>query len=296
MQPAKTAKATTLVTLLSMSLTKVAPVMAQTKCPTDSVQIAQSIAEAWRSKEAVSVLKVADARDAQCVQTALVEALRPTAGTSIGWKIGLTSKTVQSNFDIDRPLAGQLLSDMLLEDEAMVPQDYGARPIAEADLLATVGSTAIMDADTPLEALSAIKSFAPFIELADLMVVSGEPLTGEVITAINVGARLGVVGPSFSLDASDTTVQALTDMQVEIIARGGDTITVPGSAILGNPLNAVLWLIDELKGQGESLAPGDLVSLGSFGPPIPTKDLSRFEVTYMGLPIETVPKVSVNFE
>ena len=40
-----------------------------------------------------------------------------------------------------------------------------------------------------------------------------------------------------------------------------------GKALLGNPLNAVLWLVKDLAATGEKLKSGDLISLGSFAKP-----------------------------
>lgn len=272
------------------------PALAQSDCPPASAETATTIAEAWRAQATLSSPDIPDAAFARCVRDALVEALIPQAGEPIGWKVGLTSPAAQSAFGVDHPLAGRLLADMLLEEGATVPRVFGARPIAEADLIATVGSADIMAAQTPVEVLAALESFTPFIELADLVVAPGEPLNADIITAINVGARTGVIGAPFMVEASEIGVQTLADMRVEIFADGGDTMAVPGAAILGNPLNAILWLIDHLDGLGESLNPGDRISLGSFGPPMPTADLAGITVTYTALPVDPAPQVSVRFD
>lgn len=289
-------RTTTLALVATAPLLVSGAVSAQTGCTQASADIAQTIAEAWRSQTAIAAPDVVDAAQARCAQAELVELLSEDAGAPIGWKVGLTSEAAQNAFGVDHPLAGRLLADMLLEDGATVPRDFGARPIAEADLIATVASADIMAATTPLDVLAALESFSPFIELADLMVAPGAPLTADTITAINVGARLGVVGEPFTLEATEIGVQTLADMRVEIFAEGGDTMAVPGSAILGNPLNAVLWLIEDLESRGETLSPGDRISLGSFGPPMPTADLSRLEVTYTALPATPAPQVTVQFE
>ncbi len=60
--------------------------------------------------------------------------------------------------------------------------------------------------------------------------------------------------------------------------------------MLGNPLNAVLFL----TGDGVRLAPGDLVSVGSMGPPAPPVSGTTATATYLGLPGD--PSVSVSFD
>jgi 2-keto-4-pentenoate hydratase len=55
------------------------------------------------------------------------------------------------------------------------------------------------------------------------------------------------------------------------------------SVILDQPLNAVLWLIEEMKKSGEKLKPGDLISLGSIKA-IPVPAGKTVVVRYDGLP------------
>lgn len=60
---------------------------------------------------------------------------------------------------------------------------------------------------------------------------------------------------------------------------------------MGHPANAALWL----KSKGIEFKPGDLISVGSFGPLFPpAKGNGGASVTYDGLPGN--PTVSVNFE
>jgi 2-keto-4-pentenoate hydratase len=265
-----------------------APVAAE--CPT----IAAGIAEAWLQRETIAAPQIADDAEALCVQEAVALALE---GGRIGWKVGLTSEAAQQQFGVAEPVAGRLLDGMILADEARVPRDFGGRPVVEADLLVTVRDGAIMGAETHLEVLEHLESFVPFIELADLMVSPGEPLTGEIITAINVGARLGVAGEPVAMEASEEWAAALAGMTVRI--EDGEGIPIgdyPGAAILGHPLDAVLWLTARLEAIGESLEAGDVVSLGSFGPPMPPGELGTVRVRYLGLPGGVEPSVAVDFE
>ena len=254
---------------------------------------ADALAGAWNARETVTLVEIDD-NDARCIQNAFVNAL---GGNRIGWKIGLTSAAAQQQFGVDHPVAGRLLEGMILADGATVERTFGGRPIAEADLLVTVRDGGIMEATTPMEALAHLESLTPFIELADLMIAPGEPMTAEVITAINVGARAGVAGTPVPLEATEEWVAALGAMKVRVEDAGGTVLgEYPGAAILGNPLNALLWLVGRLDAAGTELREGDVVSLGSFGPPIPPGDLGGLSVTYSGLPGGIEPTVSVAFQ
>ena len=206
----------------------------------------------------------------------------------MGYKAGLTSPATQERFGVSSPLHGVLLEGMILQDGASVPAGFGARPIVEADLVVVVGDAAINDATTPEEVLEHLSAVHPFIELADLVVAEGEPLDASVIAAIDVGARLGVLGAA--IEPTPDMAETLASMTVRLEGPDGATLSeAPGSAVLGHPLEAVTFL----TGAGVALEPGDLISVGSFGPPQPPA-AGTFTATYDGLP--GAPTVSVTFE
>lgn len=230
-----------------------------------------------------------------CVQDAVVKALSKQAGKPVGFKVGLTSKPAQDLFKVDSPVAGVLLADMLKPAGATVPAAYGARPVFEPDLLVRVKDAGVNQARTPLEVARHLSEVIPFIELADLMVIKGEPMTLPVLLAINVGARAGVVGRPVKMQATQVFVDALEAMSVVATDESGTELTrAPGRAILGHPLNAVTWLARHLAANGKALKAGDLISLGSFSQPQPPQAGRIVTVRYEGLP--GAEPVSVRFE
>ena len=162
-------------------------------------------------------------------------------------------------------------------------------------LLVEVKSSAIHDARTPLEVLRHLSAIIPFIELPDLVVEDPSKIGGVAINLINVGARLGVLGAPLPVQADEATVAALRDMTVRLLDGDGKELDVgKGSAILDQPLNAVIWLANDLKQSGITLRAGDLLSLGSFSKLLPPKPGTGAKVVYEGLPGN--PSVSVRFE
>ncbi|MBY6002584.1 fumarylacetoacetate hydrolase family protein [Salipiger bermudensis] len=229
--------------------------------------------------------------DALCTQAKLVEALSPHLGPVVGYKAALTSAAMQERFKVDAPLHGVLYRDMLLEDGAEVPTAFGAIPMLEADLLLVIGSDAINTASSPEEAISHISEVRPFIELPDPMAAKGEPITGETLTAMGVAPRLGVMGAGLPVDDPAAMLAALEAMSVTLTASDGTLLAeAPGSVVLGNPVNSVLWLVSA----GITLKAGDIVSVGSIGPLMPAaKAGGGATATYTGLPGD--PSVSVRF-
>jgi 2-keto-4-pentenoate hydratase len=213
----------------------------------------------------------------------------------VGYKAGLTNKEVQARFGVVSPVRGVLLEKMLLADGAGVPADYGARPVFEADLLVVVKDAAIHQARTHLEVLRSLSLVIPFIELLDLVVAEGEKLSAPLIVALNVGARFGVVGKGIPVQATPEFAEALAAMRVVVTDQGGKELASgKGAAILDHPLNAVLWLVQDLEKSRIRLEPGDRLSLGSFTQPLPPRPGLAVTVRYEGLPGD--PAVSVRFK
>jgi 2-oxo-hept-3-ene-1,7-dioate hydratase len=229
--------------------------------------------------------------DALCTQSLLTAALEPHLGAIVGYKVGLTSAPAQERFGVSEPVMGVIYESMLQEDGAAIPVAFGAIPLFEADLILVVGDAAINDATTPEAAMAHISAVHPFIELPDLALAQGQPMTGVTITAMGVGARSGVVGAAIPVDDPGTMLDALAAMQVTVMAADGTVMAeAPGASVLGNPVNSVLWLMS----MGVTLDAGDLISVGSIGPLLPpARAMGGATVTYAGLPGD--PSVSVSF-
>lgn len=261
-------------------------------CPSPATVAA--LAAAWGAMTPATGLDPAmSMADAACAQALLHVELGRTQGRIVGYKAGLTNPAVQKRFGYDAPVRGALFEKMILQDGAEVPARYGARAVFEADLVVTVKDEGINDARTPADVLQHIGAIVPFIELPDLVLDPKESLTGPVISAINVGARLGVLGKAIApapehLGQLAAMSVVMRDQDGKELARG------PGSAILEHPLNAVIWLAQDLAREGKRLKAGDLLSLGSFSPLLPPRPGLAVTVTYEGLAGN--PVVGVRFK
>ncbi|MGO4723297.1 MULTISPECIES: 2-keto-4-pentenoate hydratase [unclassified Inquilinus] len=260
----------------------------------DCAATAARLADAWRAKAPVTGLSGIDAATAACVQKTLVQDLAADAGQPVGYKVGLTSQAMQERLGVGHPVSGVLLGGMLREPITPIPADFAARPMVEADLVAVIGDDGVNQAKTPEEVLAHLAALQPFIELSDLVLAPTEKPTAEAITAINVGARLGVLGPAIPIEPS--LADRLATMKVSLTDETGKVLTeAPGSAVLGNPLNAVIWLAQDLAARGEALQPGQRVSLGSFGAPTGPTRGGVVTLRYDGLLLAPVTLV-VRFE
>lgn len=233
--------------------------------------------------------------DALKTQERFVARLTPRLGKKIGYKVGLVTREAQQRFGVNSPARGVLLERMLLKDGAQVPANFGARPICEADLIVVVKDAGINQAKTPLDVARHLKAVVAFIELPDGILATNRPIDGAQLIAVNVGARLGVTGQRVSVKPTPDFVEAMASMTVTMTDQTGTELgREPGRIILGNPLNAVVWLVGELNAHGEKLKAGDVLSLGSLKAITPQAG-QTITVRYGGLPGGTI-KVSCKFK
>lgn len=222
--------------------------------------------------------------EAVAARRSYVQLLQTKLGPPVGFKVALTSKAAQEMAGAASPARGVLLEKMILPEGVEVPASYGARPIYEADFIAVVKDDGINEAKTPLEAARHLSELVAFIELADRMTAEGEKVDGNLVSAINAGARSGVLGRRVPIRATPEFVDSLGKMKVTVRDETGATLAeATGQALLGHPLNPVLWLLEDLRKTGERLKSGDLISLGSFARPQPPRPGQTITVDYEGL-------------
>ena len=274
-------------TLMTVLLAVTCATSASAQCLSDA-QVSDLVANYVAKQPAANIEGLSDA-DGACTRAKVNSLLVQRFGKVVGYKAGLTNPAVQKRFNTDKPVWGKLYEGMVLANGAAVEAGFGARPLFEADMLVRVKSAQINQAKTPLQVLESIDQVIPFIELPDLLVQAPPKLNGAGVSAINVGARLGVAGAPLTVPAYRAEryafLQALADMQVSLTEGAGTRLGGgKGSDILEHPLNAVVWLAQALAQEGLAMQPGDLISLGSFSPLLPPKAGLSVTATFEGLP------------
>lgn len=266
---------------------------ASAACLSD-VEAAALVANYLNKKPAATPEGLNDA-DAACTRAKVNKFLvQQTGAQVVGYKAGLTNPAVQKRFNATAPVWGVLYEPMLLKDGASVEAAFGARPLFEADLLLRVFDPRIAQAKTPEQALQYIDQVIPAIELPDLVVEAPPKLNGAGVAAINVGARYFVMGTPIAVKRTPDFAASLASMKIVVMGGGEDLDKGFGSDVLDHPLNAAIWLAQDLAKQGIALRKGDLISVGSFSKLMPPKPGLKVEVQYQGLPDN--PSVTVSFK
>jgi len=228
-------------------------------------------------------------------QNTLVRLMAARNDEKAGYKVGLVTEESQKKYKVSEPVWGVLFPSMLLDNQASVPAQFGVRPLCEADLAVRVKDDGINKARNVLEVAEHLSYVVAFIELPDAFIATNAPVTGAMLTAANVGARLAIVGQRMAVEPTAAFVEALATMRVTMKDQDGNILGQgKGSDILDHPLHSVLWLNEQLKREGLELKEGDLISLGGLNMLTPRSG-QTITVVYEGLPDGPI-SASVQFQ
>ena len=260
------------------------PALAASACPDD--QTVAATAEAFLTMTPGAGYPDGTSLDeGYCAQGKYLALLEEALGARAGYKAGLTNLALQERFGAAEPVGGVLFKSMLLPSGSEVAADSGVRMAYETDLIVTVADERINGARTPEEAIRYLGEVVPFVELLDLVLAEGEPLNLATIAGYNVMSRSGIVGEGIPVEPTAAFVEALGNMEAVMVDETGREIErAESSAILGHPLNVVLWLVEHVNARGQVLRAGDILSLGTMGTFRPVEAGRTVTVRYTGLP------------
>lgn len=207
--------------------------------------------------------------DAYAIQAAFVAQRHAEGRKTIGWKVGLTSKAMQSVLGIATPDSGVLMDDMAFENGATIPADRFIQPRIEAEL-AFVLKSALQGPNVTVEqVLRATDYIIPALEILDTRILRVDPASGKTRTIVDTisdnAANAGIVtgGQTMRPDAFDPRWAGA------IVMRNGEVEeTGLGAGVLNQPALAVAWLANRLAQYGRHIDAGQIVLSGSFIRPI----------------------------
>jgi 2-keto-4-pentenoate hydratase len=197
--------------------------------------------------------------DAYDIQDKYVALLRRENGEPAGYKVGLTSATMQAFCRIDHPIAGVVFARHVHRSPARIRcSDFGRLGL-EFEIAVRIKSD-IPAAGAPYSAESIephIGGVCAAIELVDDRAADYANLDVRSLVADNSwngGIVLSEFKPAWP-DLADVPGRATKDRQPIGEGHGRD--------ILGHPFNSVAWLANHLASRGASLEAGEIVMTGS---------------------------------
>ncbi len=202
--------------------------------------------------------------DAYAVQAAWIALKRARGRRVIGWKIGLTSRAMQSQLGIDTPDSGVLLDDMAFAGGQTVPPGRFIAPRIEAEI-AFLTRAPIPADPTREDVIAATAAVAPALEILDTRIVRADPQTGLTRTIVDTIADNAANGGIVL--GSDRHAPGAIDLSwVGAIVRRDGVVeeTGLGAGVLGDPVTGIIWLARRLAAYGARIEADQVILSGSF--------------------------------
>jgi 2-keto-4-pentenoate hydratase len=206
------------------------------------------------------------------VQLGLIERRRAAGERQIGWKVGLTAPAIQQQFGFHEPVFGCVL-DSEPSGHVFAPAELIAPGFENelcmrlrTDLSGTIGLE---------EARAAIDVVYPSLEIIE----TRGPFTEQIALALadNAQQKTVILGTPSALPTDLTAIEARVSINGQHVATG------TGDAVLGNPLNSIVWLAAKVGAYGRGLKAGEIVMTGSFTRQFPIAPGDRIETVFAGL-------------
>jgi len=187
--------------------------------------------------------------------------LRVNSGSRlVGKKIGLTSFDVQKQLGVDQPDYGVLFHDSEVLNGASLSFSELIQPKAEAEIAFVLEKTLDKPDMTIVDIIKSIEFALPAIEIADSRIEDWNISFSDTI-ADNASASHYVLGsrPVLLKDFDNVQCRMTLSVNGEVVSTG------KGSACLGSPLNATLWLANKMIEIGNPLRRGEVILSGALG-------------------------------
>lgn len=196
--------------------------------------------------------------NAYAIQLANVERMIRQGNVISGKKIGLTSPGIQKQMGLSEPDYGHLFLRMDCSN-GQVPTDELIQPKIEAEVAFILKENLAGGKVTPKEVREATNYVCAAFEIIDSRIADWKIKLVDTISD-NASSGRYILGdkkvPIGQIDLSAENMEIYHNG--EIVGKGS------GSAVSGDPCNAVAWLANRLWGYGVTLKKGEVILSGAF--------------------------------
>jgi 2-keto-4-pentenoate hydratase len=217
--------------------------------------------------------------DAYDIQEKYVALLRGGHGEAVGYKVGLTSATMQKFCGIDHPIAGVVLASRVHQSGATVRRADFGRLGLEFEIAVRIRSDVpVTDGPCTRETIAPhIDGVCAAIEIVDDRSADYGSLDVRSLVADN-SWNAGIVLSEFSAKWPD--LEAVRGSATNGGAAVGEGF---GRDILGHPFNSAAWLATQLASRGEGLKAGQVVMTGSVMKTVFPEEAASFRFDLAGI-------------
>lgn len=229
---------------------------------------AQRLLEHWMTARLMPELpahcKPSSRAEGYAIQMAM---LRASGRRNYGWKIAATSSAGQAHIGVDGPLAGRIHHTQVVPAGADIPIKKGLMKVAEVEFAFRMAHSLEprLKAYTRDEVMSAVASLHPAIEIPDSRLSLFARAGAAQLIADNACADRFMLGPESPSLWRDLN---LADHRVAVSISDRADMEGLGSNVLGDPRDALCWIVNELSGHGIALLAGEVVTTGTCVVPI----------------------------
>jgi 2-keto-4-pentenoate hydratase len=209
--------------------------------------------------QSTALLEIDDFNHALAIQDAYVNRLQARHGATAGYKIGLTSRTMQEMCGIDHPVPGRILRSRVHPSGASISVGEGVRLGIEFEIAVRIGRD-LGGSSRPLvmaDIARAVDGVCAAFEIIDDRNADYAQLDVLALVADNAW-NAGAVITEFQ-----TTWPDLEEVHGTIACDGSEPEACRGRDVLGHPLAPVVWLANHLAERGTPLEAGEVVLTGS---------------------------------
>lgn len=245
-------------------------------------QYGAELYEALRNRHTVKPLIERDAAltidDAYAISLDFLARRRKDGERVVGKKIGVTSKAVQDMLGVHQPDFGFLTDWMHIEGDINVDDKALIAPRVEAEIAFILKESLNGPGVTAQDVIAATEAIAPCFEIVDSRIQDWK--IGIVDTvADNASCGVFILGDA----RADPREHDLPDLKVTVTKNGEPLSEGLGSAVQGDPAQAVAWLANTLGEYGVTLDAGDVILSGSLVPLEPAVKGDIFEMQLHGI-------------
>ena len=245
-------------------------------------EIAAALLDAYPSRKPVEPLtgRYADLTLEDAYQIQLLQVERWLAGGARvkGHKVGLTSVAMQRQMGVDSPDYGHLLDSMFWLEHEAIPAMRFVQPRVEPEVAFVLAKPLRGPGATVADAIAAVGYVLPALELIDSRIRDWKIGLADTI-ADNASSGGVVLGSTPApLSAVDLRLGGCN------LHKNGELAgTGAGGAVLGSPLNSLVWLANTLGARGVALEAEHVILPGSITASIPVGAGDSVTATFGGL-------------
>lgn len=202
--------------------------------------------------------------DAYRIQQRQVEEWTSRGETVRGHKVGLASVAIQRQMGVQQPDFGHLTPRMFHLEHAPIPASSYMQPRIEPEIAFVLGRRLEGPGVTVADAIRAVDCVLPALEIVDSRIQDWK--ISIVDTIADNASSGGVILGSTPSRLSDVDLRTAGCV---LYTNGLVAATGASGAVLGSPLNALVWLANTVGPLGVTLEPGHVVLPGAMTRAVP---------------------------